>query len=233
MTRARPPRPRSLAAPTVVAAAAKPADPVPTPRAKPQIAATIQLASADAQLVAPPKPKPAPVADKPAQSAGKPETPADIINARGFWDAPATPQQATPAQVAALKARQALAAATEPQANRERLQRGLSGAGLRAGVRLPGRPRQRRRRLRAGPAHRPPRCRDARPRARDRDQHGGRQEHRRQDRNRDPPLRRQGREHLAQDRDAVAERQPRDVGDVDGRARYALPCAAISSSRRP
>jgi hypothetical protein len=101
-------------APTVVAAAAKPADPVPTPRAKPQIAAAIQLASADAQLVAPPKPKPAPVADKPA--AGKPETPADIINARGFWDAPATPQQATPAQVAALKARQALAAATEPQA---------------------------------------------------------------------------------------------------------------------
>lgn len=100
-------------APTVVAAAAKPAEPVPTPRAKPSIAATIQLASADAQLVAPPKPKPAPVADKPA--AGKLETPADIINARGFWDTPATPQQATPAQVAALKARQALAAATDPQ----------------------------------------------------------------------------------------------------------------------
>jgi hypothetical protein len=100
-------------APTVVAAA-KPADPVPTPRAKPSVAAAIQLASADAQLVAPPKPKPAPVADKPA--AGKPETPADIINARGFWDAPATPQQATPAQIAALKARQALAAATDPQA---------------------------------------------------------------------------------------------------------------------
>ncbi|MDA9508134.1 ATP-binding protein [Bradyrhizobium sp. CCBAU 11386] len=98
-------------APTVVAAAAKPADPVPTPRAKPQIAATLQLASADAQIVAPPKPKPAP--DKPA--AGKPETPADIINARGFWDTPATPQQATPAQVAALKARQALAATTDPQ----------------------------------------------------------------------------------------------------------------------
>ena len=44
-----------------------------------------------------------------------PETPADIINARGFWDAPAAPQQATPAQIAALKARQALAAATDPQ----------------------------------------------------------------------------------------------------------------------
>jgi len=107
------------AAPTVVAATAKPAEPVPTPRAKPQIAATLQLASADAQIVAPPKPKPAPVADKPASGKpvdGKPETPADIINARGFWDdVPATPQQATPAQVAALKARQALAAATDPQ----------------------------------------------------------------------------------------------------------------------
>lgn len=106
------------AAPTVVAAVAKPADPVPTPRAKPSVAAAIQLASADAQLVAPPKPKPAPVADKPAagkSTDGKPETPADIINARGFWDAPATPQQATPAQVAALRARQALAAATDPQ----------------------------------------------------------------------------------------------------------------------
>ncbi|WP_439394722.1 DUF882 domain-containing protein [Bradyrhizobium sp. PMVTL-01] len=104
-------------APTVVAAAAKPADPVPTPRAKPQVAATLQLASADVQLVAPPKPKPAPVADKPATKSAeaKPETPADIINARGFWDAPATPQQATPAQVAALKARQALASATDPQ----------------------------------------------------------------------------------------------------------------------
>lgn len=107
------------AAPTVVAAAAKPADPVPTPRAKPQVAATLQLASADAQLVAPPKPKPAPVAEKPAagkSADAKPETPADIINARGFWDdVPAAPQQATPAQVAALKARQALAAATDPQ----------------------------------------------------------------------------------------------------------------------
>lgn len=113
-----PPASEKPAAPTVVAAAAKPADPVPTPRAKPQIAAAIQLASADAQLVAPPKPKPAPVADKPAagkSSDGKLETPADIINARGFWDAPATPQQATPAQVAALRARQALAAATDPQ----------------------------------------------------------------------------------------------------------------------
>jgi uncharacterized protein YcbK (DUF882 family) len=105
--------------PTVVAAATKPAEPVPTPRAKPQIATTLQLASADAQLAAPPKPKPAaPAADKPpARSAeAKPETPADIINARGFWDdVPTAPQQATPAQVAALKARQALASAADPQ----------------------------------------------------------------------------------------------------------------------
>lgn len=112
--------PAVAAKPAVVAAAAaRPADPVPTPRAKPQVATTIQLASADVQLVAPPKPKPVPVAEKPAAGKpadAKPETPADIINARGFWDdVPAAPQQATPAQVAALKARQALAAATDPQ----------------------------------------------------------------------------------------------------------------------
>ncbi|WP_291606923.1 DUF882 domain-containing protein [Bradyrhizobium sp.] len=100
------------ARPTVVAAAppAKAADPIPTPRSKPQVASTLQLASADAQLAAPAKPKPA--AEK---TEGKPQNPADIINARGFWDTPATPQQATPAQVAAIKARQALAAAADPQ----------------------------------------------------------------------------------------------------------------------
>ncbi|WFU41930.1 DUF882 domain-containing protein [Bradyrhizobium sp. CB82] len=103
---------------TVVAAAApakgaeKAADPVPTPRAKPQIAAAIQLAAADMQVVQPPKPKPA--TDNSAEA--KPQTPADIINARGFWDAPAAPQQATPAQVAALRARQALTSATDRQA---------------------------------------------------------------------------------------------------------------------
>ncbi len=110
--------PAAAAKPAMVAAAAKPAEPVPTPRAKPSMAAAIQLASADAQLVAPPKPKPAPVADKPAadkSADGKPETPADIINARGFWDTPAAPQQASPAQIAALRARQALAAATDPR----------------------------------------------------------------------------------------------------------------------
>ena len=52
----------------------------------------------------------------PTTAEPKPQTPADIINSRGFWDdPPATANQATPAQVAALRARQALAAATDPQ----------------------------------------------------------------------------------------------------------------------
>ena len=94
-------------------AAAKSADPVPMPRAKPRAAATFQLASADAQIVQPGNPKPTgpPSAEN---SEAKPQTPADIINARGFWgETPATPKQATPAQVAAISARQAVAAADQ------------------------------------------------------------------------------------------------------------------------
>jgi uncharacterized protein YcbK (DUF882 family) len=109
-------------APASVMAAAKSADQVPMPRSKPAVAATFQLASADAQIVQPAKPKQAALADQPAAPASapaspeaKPQTPADIINARGFWgDAVATPKQATPAQVAAISARQALASA-DPQ----------------------------------------------------------------------------------------------------------------------
>ena len=99
-------------APASPMASARSADPVPTPRAKPPAAATLQLASADAQIVQPARAKPA----APVQKAeAGPQTPADIINARGFWgDAPATPKQATAAQVAAISARQALAAA-DPQ----------------------------------------------------------------------------------------------------------------------
>jgi uncharacterized protein YcbK (DUF882 family) len=98
----------------VVAAAA------PAPKAK--AAATLQLASADAQIVPAPKAKAeakteSKLESKPAVLASnepKPETPADIINARGFWgDVPET-RQASPAQVAALKARQAVGAA-DPQ----------------------------------------------------------------------------------------------------------------------
>jgi uncharacterized protein YcbK (DUF882 family) len=85
---------------------AKSTEPVPMPRSKPTVASTFQLASADAQIFQP---------AKSAQAEPKPQTPADIINARGFWgDAPASPKQATPAQVAAISARQALASA-DPQ----------------------------------------------------------------------------------------------------------------------
>jgi len=102
---------REKTTPEPVVAAAKPADPVPMPRAKPA-ASTLQLASADVQFVQPGKSKPAAAAEK---AEAKPQTPADIINARGFWgDTPATPNQATPAQVAALNARQALTTA-DPQ----------------------------------------------------------------------------------------------------------------------
>jgi uncharacterized protein YcbK (DUF882 family) len=91
---------------------AKSADAVPMPRAKPQAAATFQLASADAQIAQPARSKQVPSAEK---AEPKPQTPADIINARGFWDdAPAMPKQATPAQIAAIRARQAVGSA-EPQ----------------------------------------------------------------------------------------------------------------------
>jgi uncharacterized protein YcbK (DUF882 family) len=88
---------------------AKSADSVPVPRVKPAAPATVQLASADVPIV--PLGKTAkPAAPAPTTNANaKPETPADIINARGFWgDAPAAAKQATPEQVAALRARQAV-----------------------------------------------------------------------------------------------------------------------------
>lgn len=93
---------------TSVVAAAKPADKPAEKPAKPA-ASTLQLASADAKIVA--APKPAPVAEK---AEPKLQTPADIINARGFWDNVPAPQQATPAQVAALSARKAVTSA-DPQ----------------------------------------------------------------------------------------------------------------------
>ena len=99
------------ASPATQVASAKLADAIPMPRGKPA-STTLQLASADMQIVQPAKPKQPAASDKPE---AKPETPADIINARGFWDdMPAAPKQATPAQVAAISARQALAS-TDPQ----------------------------------------------------------------------------------------------------------------------
>jgi uncharacterized protein YcbK (DUF882 family) len=93
---------------------AKAADPVPVPRAKPRAGSLIQLASADMQIAQATAPYPAAPADNNSSSA-KPQTPADIINARGFWgDTPAVAKQATPAQIAAIQARQAVTT-TEPQ----------------------------------------------------------------------------------------------------------------------
>jgi uncharacterized protein YcbK (DUF882 family) len=93
--------------PTVQVAAARSA----APRARPA-GATLQLAAADVQVVQPARPKPPAAPDR---AEAKPQTPADIINARGFWDdMPAAPNQATPAQIAAINARKALAS-TDPQ----------------------------------------------------------------------------------------------------------------------
>jgi uncharacterized protein YcbK (DUF882 family) len=86
----------------------------PLPRAKPAV--TYQLAAAAPPPVAPaPAPRTTPVTSQPAPTAAAAPTPADIINARGFWgDEPAKPKQATPAQVAALAARNAFASADPP-----------------------------------------------------------------------------------------------------------------------
>jgi uncharacterized protein YcbK (DUF882 family) len=99
--------------PAAIAAAAKAAAPPPAPRAKPTVPAALQLASADAQIVQAPKAQPAPAAD---DADAKPETVADVINARGFWgDDTSEPKQATAAKViAAISARRALEAA-DPQ----------------------------------------------------------------------------------------------------------------------
>jgi uncharacterized protein YcbK (DUF882 family) len=92
----------------------KSTDSVPMPRSKPSAVATLQLASADAQIVQPIKIRQA-TATSAEKTEAKPETPTDIINARGFWgDAVTSPNQATPAQVAALNARRAVSSA-DPQ----------------------------------------------------------------------------------------------------------------------
>ncbi|HKU05936.1 MAG TPA: DUF882 domain-containing protein [Bradyrhizobium sp.] len=101
---------------TVVAAAAsaKSAERPVEKSAKPA-ASTLQLASADAKIVPAPKPATASAAaEVKPQTAAAPQTPADIINARGFWDNIPAPQQATPAQIAALAARKAVNSA-DPQ----------------------------------------------------------------------------------------------------------------------
>lgn len=101
-------KPTPAASVVATAAPEKSAEPVPMPRAKPP-AANVQLASADTETIPLPRPKQQMAAATPApKNDGRPQTPADIINARGFWDDIPEPKQATPQQVAALTARQAL-----------------------------------------------------------------------------------------------------------------------------
>ena len=87
----------------------KPADPVPAPRAKPRVIAAFQFASADAQQLQVGKPKPAEQASSDSDNgAAKPQTPEDIINARGLWgNMPAFARQPTAEQIAAIKAHEA------------------------------------------------------------------------------------------------------------------------------
>jgi len=97
---------------TVTAAAEKLLERVPLPRAKPAGAASYQVASADTKTVPLPKPQPA-LKPIPADEYA-PQSPIDIINARGFWDNEPAPKPAAEAQIAALKARGAVVAA-DPQ----------------------------------------------------------------------------------------------------------------------
>jgi hypothetical protein len=100
----------------------KSSDMVPMPRAKPAAAASFQIASADDATPSMPRrvaeaapPRPPASIPAAASDASRPQTPADIINSRGFWDDMPAPKQATPQQVAALTARQALARVVDPQ----------------------------------------------------------------------------------------------------------------------
>ncbi len=93
--------------------AAKLTGQVPLPKAKPASAASYRVASAETR----PETPSAPAAKSPPAEP-KPQTPADIINARGFWGEDSTkPKQATPAQIAALAARNAFASADQPTAS--------------------------------------------------------------------------------------------------------------------
>jgi uncharacterized protein YcbK (DUF882 family) len=83
------------------------------------IATMLQLAAADEQQVQADKPRPAEQtsAEQISSNDGeaKPQTPEDIINARGFWgNIPAPAKQPTPAQVAAIKAREASSSGEQP-----------------------------------------------------------------------------------------------------------------------
>ena len=102
------------AAQATVNAAEKVLERVPLPRAKPAGATAYQVASAEPKAVPAPKPQQVALRPMPADEYA-PQSPIDIINARGFWDnEPAPKPAAQQAQIAALKARGAVVAA-DPQ----------------------------------------------------------------------------------------------------------------------
>ena len=171
-----------------------------------------------------------------ASAEPKPQTPADIINARGFWDdIPNAPNQATPAQVAALRARQALAAATDPQPTAsvsESFNKAMAYAPAAASpvdranvvaASAPIPPRPARPARNAGAAATEINTVVAKG-AQGQDSRG---------RDLDPACRRQGQRYLDARGDAGAEREPCDVDDRAWRHRDDPDARATSSSRRP
>ncbi|MBS4005502.1 MAG: DUF882 domain-containing protein [Afipia sp.] len=102
------------AAQATVTAAEKVLERVPLPRSKPAGATSYQVASADTKTVTAPK-QPQPALKPVPSDEYAPQSPIDIINARGFWDnEPAPKPAAAQAQIAALKARGAVVA-SDPQ----------------------------------------------------------------------------------------------------------------------
>jgi uncharacterized protein YcbK (DUF882 family) len=130
MAAAMPAKPSLDAKPAEVASA----DPVPMPRTRPaRAAAPIQVASAEAsslpKMASDGNPLPRPPGDiANARPQTAPQTPADIINARGFWDDMPAPKQATPQQVAAITARQALENVVDPQSSESRFAKAMAYA---------------------------------------------------------------------------------------------------------
>ncbi len=203
---------------------------------KPRAASAFQLASADAQIVQPGKPKPAAPAS-PTTAEAKPQTPADIINARGFWgdtrraetgvaraDAPSRRARRLPRPIRNRPP------AFPPRSRRwptRRLpaRRSTAPISLRPARRsrtAPGRPAQ----CRLPP---PPRSTPSPPRA---SQGQGER-----DRDIDAACRRQGQRRLAARRDAGAERQhamsTTVLGDTDMtlmRAYFVKPQAVVAMS---
>ncbi|MGD9839647.1 MAG: DUF882 domain-containing protein [Afipia sp.] len=102
------------AAQATVNAAEKVLERVPLPRAKPAGATAYQVASAEPRSVPAPKPQQVALRPMPADEYA-PQSPIDVINARGFWDNEPATKPAAQAQIAALKARGAIVAA-DPQA---------------------------------------------------------------------------------------------------------------------